>query len=365
MMIKSSFTKGLINILLILLIIFLFSITRDFLGPIYNIIIFLLSPMILAIYIFYAFRPIRNKLTEFTKKPTLSAVLTFILFLVILSVLLFITFNMLYTQAMVFLNNINFDQLQSYSDAPIFQKIQETLPLKEITQRLEEWLQSLTQDIPGKIRDVIGNIGTFGSVTLLIVLGLFYLLKDEELIVENFNKISFGSYNKEVKEILSRIHQTLVTYISAQILVAFILGVLMFLGYLIIGLDYSISLALIAMLMNFIPFIGPWIGGLPAVLVAMTISPSMVLKVLIVSVIAQQLEGNIITPNIMGKKLDIHPFVVIIVVMVAINLFGLLGALIASPLYMVIKIIIEGVEKIRYKKRQEQFQSKEKTKELL
>ena len=74
----------------------------------------------------------------------------------------------------------------------------------------------------------------------------------------------------------------------------------------------------------------------------------MIVKVIVVSVIVQQLEGNIITPNIMGSKLNIHPFVVIVAVMVCANLFGVLGALIASPLYMCIKIIVKGIRNEKF-----------------
>lgn len=363
-MLKNPFTKTLINIILVLLVIFLFSLTKDFLGPIYKIIIFLLSPLILSIYLFYAFRPLRDKITQWTKRPTLAAVLTFILFIIITSFLFVITFNMLYTQTMVFFENIDFDQIQTYSKSPIVQKIQDNLPIKEITQQFETWLRNFSKDIPGKIRDILGNIGSFSSIALLVILGFFYLLKDEKLLVDTFDNMGLGQYQEDIKEIFSRIHHTLESYISAQILVAFILGILMFIGYLIIGVDYAISLAMIAMLMNFVPFIGPFLGAAPAVLVALTISPSMVLKVVIVSIVVQQAEGNLITPNIMGRKLDIHPFVVIIAVMVCINLFGLLGALIASPLYMVIKILIEGLQKIHAKKKKTQLQGQLDNKKL-
>lgn len=350
-MIKSSFTKYLVNITLVLLIIFLFSITSDFLKPIYNVLMFLLTCLILSVYIFYAFRPIRDRLTQWTKKPTLSAALTFILFLIILAALLSATVNIIYTQSMVFLQGLNFEKILSLNRSELIDRLEDFVPLQDLVQRLQSWLQGSAGKIPSKIGGILGNIGSITSNSLIIILGFFYILKDEDLIVEKIQGFGFGTYHNDILEILSRIHKTLKTYIAGQILVAFVLGILMLIGYLIIGLDYAISLALIAMMMNFIPFIGPFLGAAPAVLVALTISPTMILKVIIVSIIVQQAEGNLITPNIMGKKLDIHPFIVILAVLVCINLFGILGALIASPLYMVIKIIIEGIRKVRMKKK--------------
>lgn len=93
------------------------------------------------------------------------------------------------------------------------------------------------------------------------------------------------------------------SYIQGQILVSICVGILLYIGYLIIGIDYSLLLTVIAMFTNVIPFLGPIIGVIPALIVAVIDSPFMIVKVLIVMVIAQQIEGNIISPQVMGKSL--------------------------------------------------------------
>lgn len=342
-MVNSKVLKNLAAVALVFLILLLFSMTRGLLSPIYHIVTMLIIPSILAIYIFYAFRPVRIQLTKWTKRPKISAILTFLLFIGITIALFYITFSMIYDQAQSFLQDLNINAIVEYSDTKIFQEINQYIPLDFYITRFEEWLRGLVSDLPNMLSRLIGNIGTFGSLLVLMILGLFYLLTDEDQAVETIHYLARGKYYDRIMEVLERIHETLKTYISGQILVAFILGVLMFIGYAVIGLKYKLSLSAIALVFNFIPFIGPFIGAAPAVLVALTISPSMVVKVILVSIIAQQLEGNIITPNVMGSKLNIHPFVVIVAVMVCANLFGVLGALIASPLYMCIKIIIQGI----------------------
>lgn len=347
-MTKSKPFTTLLNIALVLLIILLFSMTRQFLSPIYNIVLFLITPLILAIYIFYAFRPIRDKLTEWTKKPGLSAVITFLLFIAFAIGLFYVTFSMIYDQAQSFLQNVNMNALVKYSDTEIYKELSQYIPIGDYIDKFEAWLQGMAGNIPNMLSRLFSNIGSIGSLFLLIILGLFYLLKDEEQAVKTIHYLARGKYYDRIMEVLTQIHNTLEIYISGQILVACVLGVLMFIGYAIIGLPYKLSLAAIALVFNFIPFIGPFLGAAPAVLVGLTISPSMILKVIIVSVIVQQLEGNIITPNIMGSKLNIHPFVVIVAVMVCANLFGVLGALIASPLYMCIKIIVKGIRNEKF-----------------
>lgn len=347
-MTKNKPFTTLVNIALVLLIILLFSMTRQFLSPIYNIFLFLITPLILAIYIFYAFRPIRNKLAEWTKKPGLSAIITFFLFIAFAVGLFYVTFSMIYDQAQSFLRNVNMNVLLQYSDTDIYKELSQYIPLGSYIDKFEGWLQGMAGDIPNLLTKLFSNIGTIGSLLLLIIFGLFYLLKDEEDAVKTIHYLARGKYYDRIMEVLSQIHNTLEIYISGQILVACVLGVLMFIGYAIIGLPYKLSLAAIALVFNFIPFIGPFLAAAPAVLVGLTISPSMVVKVIIVSVVVQQLEGNVITPNIMGSKLNIHPFVVIVAVMVSANLFGVLGALIASPLYMCIKIIIKGIRNEKF-----------------
>ena len=345
---RSKLIESLITLALIFLIILLFSVTREFLSPLYSVIMSLIVPLILAIYIFYAFRPIRDKLTQWTKKPGLSAVLTFILFIAITVGLFYITFTMIYEQATSFFKDFDLNALVHYTHTDMYKQINEYVPLDNYVEKFEGWLQGFAGDVPRLLASGLSNIGAVGSLLLLMILGLFYLLKDEDDAVKAIHYLARGKYYDRIMDVLGQIHKTLETYISGQILVACILGVLMFIGYTIIGLKYKLSLAAIALVFNFIPFIGPFLGAAPAVLVGLTMGGGMVIKVIVVSILVQQLEGNVITPNIMGNKLDIHPFVVIVAVMICANLFGVLGALIASPLYMCLKIIIKGIRNERY-----------------
>lgn len=345
---RSKLIESLITLALIFLIILLFSVTREFLSPLYSVIMSLIVPLILAIYIFYAFRPIRDKLAQWTKKPGLAAVLTFILFIAITVGLFYVTFTMIYDQAASFFSDFDVKALASYSQSDFYKQVNEYVPLNDYIAKFEGWLQGFAGDVPRLLANGLSNIGAVGSLILLMVLGLFYLLKDEDDAVKAIHYLARGKYYDRIMDVLSQIHKTLETYISGQILVACILGVLMFIGYTIIGLKYKLSLAAIALVFNFIPFIGPFLGAAPAVLVGLTMGGGMVVKVVVVSILVQQLEGNVITPNIMGNKLDIHPFVVIVAVMICANLFGVLGALIASPLYMCLKIIIKGIRNERY-----------------
>ena len=114
-------------------------------------------------------------------------------------------------------------------------------------------------------------------------------------------------------------------------------------------------MAFFAMITNIIPFIGP-LGALPAVLIALTIDWKMILKVAVLAVIVQQAEGDLITPRIVGNKLKIHPLAVIFIVLISVHLFGIFGAFIGVPLYLILNIILKALTHIRDDKKKEKFE---------
>src|SRR5690606_24418637 len=136
------------------------------------------------------------------------------------------------------------------------------------------------------------------------------------------------------------------------------IGILLYIGYLIIGLDYAIILALIAAVTSVVPYLGPTIAISPAIIIAIVHSPFMLLKLAIVWVSVQFLEGNFISPNVMGKTMKIHPLTIIIVLLVAGNLFGLVGVILGIPGYAILKVIVQYLYE-KFKRRYNRFYGEE------
>ena len=120
----------------------------------------------------------------------------------------------------------------------------------------------------------------------------------------------------------------------------------MLIGYAAIGMPNAFLMSVFATITSVIPFIGPFLGILPALLIAATIDLALVIKIIILAIVVQQVEGDFITPRIMGNKLDLHPLLVMIIVLVSVHLFGILGAFIGIPLYLIILTVIDGIFKI-------------------
>lgn len=222
--------------------------------------------------------------------------------------------------------------------------------------QVENFIDSVTnsiQDIIVVSSKSLVNIvsGTVSTIFTLILVPFFYIfmLKDHEKFAPNIYNIFTGERRAWVKKTLEEINEVLKNYVQGQVLVSLILATMMFIGYLIIGLDYALLLSIFSFFMNMIPFIGPWISLAPAILVAIIQDPILVVWVCVITLVAQQLESNLITPNVMGKSLDIHPLTVITIVLAAGNIGGFIAIMIGIPTYAVLKVIVKNIYEERKK----------------
>lgn len=222
--------------------------------------------------------------------------------------------------------------------------------------QVENFVDSVTSSIQDIVvvgsKSIVNFVsGTVSTIFTLILVPFFYIfmLKDHEKFAPNIYKIFTGERRIWVKNTLEDINEALKNYVQGQVLVSLILATMMFIGYLIIGLEYALLLSIFSFFMNMIPFIGPWISLAPAILVAIIQDPVLVIWVCVITLVAQQLESNLITPNIMGKSLDIHPLTVITVVLAAGNIGGFIAIMIGIPTYAVLKVIIKNIYEERKK----------------
>ena len=109
--------------------------------------------------------------------------------------------------------------------------------------------------------------------------------------------------------------------------------------YSIIGLRYSVTLGIIAGFLNLVPYLGSFIAQIPVFILAAISGPTMILKVIIVFMIEQTMEGRIVSPLVLGSKLSIHPITILFVLLTAGSLFGVWGVFLAIPIYASVKVI--------------------------
>lgn len=219
---------------------------------------------------------------------------------------------------------------------------------------LPERLQATVDDATGKINDIAVSAGSllfkfiqsvFQGIFVLVLVPFFlvYMLKDHEKFAPFVSSFAKGEKKTWIRKTLADIDDTLRSYIQGQLFVSFLVGLMLLIGYFAIGLKYALLLAIFGMMMNVIPFLGPYISVIPAIIIALTQEPKLAIYVAIIMLVAQQIESNFITPNVMGKSLDIHPLTVITVILAAGNIAGLWGIILAIPTYAVIKVILKNI----------------------
>ena len=170
-----------------------------------------------------------------------------------------------------------------------------------------------------------------GIVTVPII--LFYLLKDGGSLPKVFVKMLPPRMRKDAAIIIHDADNQISSYIQGQILVAICTGVMVSIGFFIIGMEYALLLGVLAMFTSIVPYLGPVIAITPALIIAIVTSPFMILKLAIVWTVVQLVEGKFISPQIMGKSLKIHPITIIFVLLTAGSLFGVVGVLLGIPGY--------------------------------
>ncbi|MBX7251712.1 MAG: AI-2E family transporter [Candidatus Promineofilum sp.] len=143
------------------------------------------------------------------------------------------------------------------------------------------------------------------------------------------------------RDLITEIEGRVGGYVAGQVVVSGIIGTLSLIAYWIIGIPYAIVLALIIALMEFIPVVGPLIGAVPSIIIALSIAPSKAVWVLIVSLVIHQLEANVFGPRVMKRTLGMRPLVTLVAMTAFGTLFGILGALIALPLTAIIQMLLE------------------------
>ena len=144
----------------------------------------------------------------------------------------------------------------------------------------------------------------------------------------------------KISVMLNEMNQQVSSYIRGQITVAICVGFTYIIGYTLIGLPYGVTIGMIAGLLTIIPYLGSIIGLTPALIIGFVTNPTLALHVFLVFVIEQLIESRVLQPLILGSSLKMHPVTILIILLAAGKMFGLVGLLIAVPVYAVVKVFI-------------------------
>ena len=314
--------------------------------PISTFVSTLFTPLIIAGFLYYLLNPAVTLLGKMNIKRIYGILIVFVLLIGVLVFLGISVFPTLFNQIGQLINDIpNFvNQLQKYSAQllaqPWLKGIDVQATLNKMNLSIGNIVNSLISGVTGSLGKLIGTVANATIVIFTVPIILFYIFKDGEKFSPSVAKFLPKEYREQMIELLGQMNNTIASYISGQSLVCLFVGVFTFLGYLIIGMPYGLLLGLVAGVTNIIPYLGPYIGAAPAVIIALTISPTKALLVIAVVLVVQQIDGNFISPNVIGKTLAIHPLTIVVILLVAGNLAGVLGMVLGVPTYAVAKTVI-------------------------
>jgi predicted PurR-regulated permease PerM len=184
--------------------------------------------------------------------------------------------------------------------------------------------------------DIFTNIIT----TLAVLMFTFYFLLERRHTKQIITNIFGEIIAVNTVDILKTIEVRIGEWVRGQLILMLVVGIFVYIGLLILRVDFALPLALVAALLEIVPNIGPVIAAIPAILIGLATSPLLALSVIALYIIVQQTEGNIIVPFVMKKSVGLSPLITIIALMVGGKLAGIMGAILAVPLLLVCQVLV-------------------------
>ncbi len=336
--------RVLIYALLGLLIVYMLWLVRPILGGIFSFAKAVLAPFIIAMIISYVLNPVVVLLNRRRVPRTVAVLLIYVTFLGSLTVILMNGIPMFMNQLTEL--NAHMPEFTMRAQGMIDQFNDSEMLPDSIRSGINNSLFRLEQGVSDWVANYLNGIGSKLNVlfvALIVPFVAFYILKDFQLIEKTVLAVVPRKHRRHITRLLFEIDEALGSYIRGQFLVCIIIGVMAYIGYWLIGMEYPLLLACVVAVFNIIPYLGPYLGAAPGVLMAASISWKMVLYVLLVNWICQLLEGNVISPQVVGRSLHMHPLLIIFALLVGGQVAGVAGLILAVPFFAVLKVVFSHV----------------------
>ena len=344
----NQLVSGLLILSLLLINLILFSQTSYLFNPLKDFISAIGVPVACGAVIYYLVKPIYDYLLN-KKVPKGIAILlvmvgVIVIFIMIITSLVPIIQKQLLdlVSQLPYYYQIISEQVEKFMQTGFFETIQE-----QFNKINTDFIQSITERLNGilnftfsGIGSVVGIIGDIVITIMTMPVILYYLLKDGNKVIPFVTRMFPTRSQHKISVMLNEMNQQVSSYIRGQITVAICVGFTYIIGYTLIGLPYGVTIGMIAGLLTIIPYLGSIIGLTPALIIGFVTNPTLALHVLLVFVIEQLIESRVLQPLILGSSLKMHPVTSLIILLAAGKMFGLVGLLIAVPVYAVVKVFI-------------------------
>lgn len=341
---KNKWFAALVYTLLGLFVLYMLLQIRPILSGVFAFLKAVLAPFVIAMIISYVLNPVVRLLNRRKVPRTIAVLLIYAVFLASVTVILMNLIPMIMKQLMELNEHMPEFTMRAQSMMDSFNE-NKYLP-DSVRSGIHSSLHRMETGISDWIADSISGVGNMINIIFIgfiVPFLAFYILKDFQVIEKTVLAVVPKNRRRHVIKLLLEIDDALGNYVRGQFLVCAILGTFVYIGYWIIDMPYALLLALIVAIFDIIPYLGPYLGAAPALAMAASISWKMVLYVILINWFAQLLEGNVISPQVVGRTLHMHPLVIIFVLLVGGELAGVVGLILAVPIFAVLKVVFHYI----------------------
>lgn len=344
-----------VTVLMVSLLVFLniFVLTKiSFLfAPVLSFLAVIMLPVVISALLYYLLKPI----VDLLEKAGVSRITAITLVFIVLSGLLIwgvaVAVPSLVDQILTFADNLPSYLKEGEKQVNLLLKNNQFNAIRPQLENIVNNFSSKAADYAETFsKSAVNWVGNVASLVTRVAVAimispfiLFYLLRDSGKFKERFIEFLPTKIRQPSLRVLSNINAQLSSYVQGQVTVAIVVAILFSIMFSIIQLRYATTLAIIAGILNMVPYLGSFLAMIPAFILAMVAGPIMVVKVAVVFMIEQTIEGRFVTPLVIGSKLNIHPITILFVLLTAGSMFGVWGVFLAIPIYASVKVILSEI----------------------
>ncbi|WP_449459039.1 AI-2E family transporter [Streptococcus suis] len=337
--------------LLTFLTIFIFSKISFLFRPIGSFLEIVLLPMILTGLLYYLLNPMVDWMEKHKISRTVGISILFVLISLLIIWGLAVAIPSIQEQVTSFAQNLpsNIQKIEGQVTGLLQdQRFEQFRPtalemLNKVNDQIVAYAQKFSSSAVNWASNLISTASQIIVAILIMPFILFYLLRDGQHLNKHITQYLPTKWREPIGTVLSDVNGQLSNYVRGQVTVAIIVALMFSVMFSIIGLSYPITLGVMAGFLNLIPYLGSFLAMIPAVILGLIAGPIMLIKVLVVFMIEQTIEGRFVTPLIIGSSLSIHPITILFVLLTAGQMYGVLGVLLGIPIYASIKVLVKAV----------------------
>ncbi len=303
-----------------------------------------LTPLFIGLFLAWVLSPFVKKLENKNVSRKGAIAITFMSFILIIFVFGFVALPMLFDQVTDFIGRMPelLKQLESMVTETFIwlEKIDfvdSTALYSSLMSYLNNFVTTISESLPTFLLGLVENtFATFMNITLSLIIG--YFLLDSK--GHKFELYIPNRFKEDALSLMNHVDDKMRNYIIGVGIIALIIFVICTISFMFIGLPAPLLFGIFCGLTNIIPYVGPWIGGIPAVIIGLTVSPLVGLMTLIVIIIVQTLESAFLQPMVMSKAMELHPVTILVGLLIFEYFFGVLGMIFAAPIIATLKVLM-------------------------